>query len=107
MHYPPFASRLRRRVSLPGVAAMAGTAILAAGSCDPLSANAANNTAAASTAATNPSTGDPDTVQLKDSQLGAIKIAAIGDHEFVYHKDAVGIIGVPLTQANKRQTNNG
>jgi membrane fusion protein, heavy metal efflux system len=33
-----------------------------------------------------------DTVQLTDQQLGAIKIAPIADHEFVYSKQAVGII---------------
>jgi len=36
--------------------------------------------------------GTPDTVELKTSQLGAIKIAPIGAHEFVYRKQAVGII---------------
>jgi membrane fusion protein, heavy metal efflux system len=34
----------------------------------------------------------PDTVELKPSQLGAIRIAPIGDHEFAYKKHAVGII---------------
>lgn len=33
-----------------------------------------------------------NTVELRPSQLGAITIAPIGDHEFVYHKQAVGII---------------
>src|SRR5580658_421693 len=33
-----------------------------------------------------------DTVELKPSQLGAIKIEPIGDHEFAYRKQAVGII---------------
>jgi cobalt-zinc-cadmium efflux system membrane fusion protein len=33
-----------------------------------------------------------DTVELTPSQLGAIRIAPIGDHEFVYRKQAVGII---------------
>ena len=33
-----------------------------------------------------------DTVELKPSQLGAIRIAAIGEHEFVYRQHAVGII---------------
>ena len=33
-----------------------------------------------------------DTVELKPSQLGAIKIAPIGEHEFAYRKQAVGII---------------
>jgi cobalt-zinc-cadmium efflux system membrane fusion protein len=33
-----------------------------------------------------------ESVQLKESQLGAIKIAAITDHDFQYHKEAVGII---------------
>jgi len=33
-----------------------------------------------------------DTVELKASQLEAIKIAPIGEHEFVYRKQAVGII---------------
>jgi len=33
-----------------------------------------------------------DTVELKASQLGAIKIAPVGEHEFAYRKQAVGII---------------
>jgi membrane fusion protein, heavy metal efflux system len=33
-----------------------------------------------------------DTLELKPSQLGAIRIAPLGDHEFVYRKQAVGII---------------
>jgi cobalt-zinc-cadmium efflux system membrane fusion protein len=33
-----------------------------------------------------------DTVELKPSQLGAITIAPIGEHEFVYRKQAVGTI---------------
>jgi membrane fusion protein, heavy metal efflux system len=33
-----------------------------------------------------------DSVELKPSQLGAIKIAPIGEHEFRYRKQAVGII---------------
>jgi cobalt-zinc-cadmium efflux system membrane fusion protein len=33
-----------------------------------------------------------DTVELKASQLGAIRVGPIGDHEFVYRKQAVGII---------------
>jgi membrane fusion protein, heavy metal efflux system len=39
-----------------------------------------------------PAAGAADTVELKPSQLGAIRIAAIGEHEFVYRKQAVGII---------------
>ena len=46
------------------------------------SAHAANSAGAASA----------DTVELKPSQLGAIRIAPLGDHEFVYRKQAVGII---------------
>jgi membrane fusion protein, heavy metal efflux system len=34
----------------------------------------------------------PDTVQLKPSQLQAITIAPIGEHEFVYRRQAVGSI---------------
>lgn len=33
-----------------------------------------------------------DTVVLKASQLDAIKMAPIGDHQFIYHKESVGII---------------
>ena len=33
-----------------------------------------------------------DSVELKPSQLGAIKIEPIGDHEFAYRKQALGII---------------
>jgi membrane fusion protein, heavy metal efflux system len=33
-----------------------------------------------------------ETVELRPAQLGAIKIAPIGEHEFIYHKQAVGII---------------
>jgi membrane fusion protein, heavy metal efflux system len=33
-----------------------------------------------------------DTVELKPSQLAAIRIAPIGDHQFAYRKQAVGII---------------
>jgi cobalt-zinc-cadmium efflux system membrane fusion protein len=42
--------------------------------------------------AANPSNVASETVQLADSQLGAIKIAALAEHEFLYHKQAVGII---------------
>ena len=38
----------------------------------------------------NPTTAD--SVELEPSQLGAITIAPIGEHEFVYRKQAVGII---------------
>jgi cobalt-zinc-cadmium efflux system membrane fusion protein len=37
-------------------------------------------------------TAPPDTVELKPSQLTAISIAPIGEHEFVYRKPAVGSI---------------
>jgi membrane fusion protein, heavy metal efflux system len=33
-----------------------------------------------------------DTVDLKPAQLGAIRIAPLGEHEFVYRKQSVGII---------------
>jgi cobalt-zinc-cadmium efflux system membrane fusion protein len=33
-----------------------------------------------------------DTVELTALQLAAIRVAPIGDHEFVYHKQAVGLI---------------
>jgi membrane fusion protein, heavy metal efflux system len=35
---------------------------------------------------------DPGTVTLEESQLGAIKIGAVGDHDFRVEKKAVGII---------------
>jgi membrane fusion protein, heavy metal efflux system len=44
----------------------------------------------ASLTAANPTTAD--SVELRPSQLGAVTIAPIGEHEFVYRKQAVGII---------------
>jgi cobalt-zinc-cadmium efflux system membrane fusion protein len=49
-------------------------------------------TKAAEASAANPAIAASETVQLADSQLGAIKIAAIAEHQFLYHKQAVGII---------------
>jgi cobalt-zinc-cadmium efflux system membrane fusion protein len=37
-------------------------------------------------------TASADTVQLKPSQLGSIRIEAIGEHEFLYRRPATGII---------------
>src|ERR1700728_1358743 len=47
---------------------------------------------AAEASPANPQNVVSETVQLADSQLGAIKIEAISEHEFLYHKQAVGII---------------
>jgi membrane fusion protein, heavy metal efflux system len=43
-------------------------------------------------AAKEPGTKEPGVVKLEDSQLGAIKIGTVGDHDFAVEHGAVGII---------------
>ena len=69
-----FQSRLE--VNFRRTVAAAGKAMMAASACLALHANAA----------------EPGTVKLEDSQLGAIKIGTVGDHNFVVQDTAVGII---------------
>jgi membrane fusion protein, heavy metal efflux system len=86
------AQQLVERPALRAVAATAAAIVLGALAYLALqgrSGNAAEANAARQSSASAPT---PDTVELKASQLGAIKIAPTGDHEFVYRKQAVGII---------------
>ena len=55
-------------------------------------AHAAEGDARSASAASGAKDAQADTVQLKPTQLGAITIAPIGDHQFEYRKQAVGII---------------
>jgi membrane fusion protein, heavy metal efflux system len=52
--------------------------------------NSAETEAAGRSSSAN--TSGADAVELKPAQLGAIRIAPIGEHEFVYRKQAVGLI---------------
>jgi membrane fusion protein, heavy metal efflux system len=90
-----------KRLALLSASAAAAATVMAAGAYLVLhgrAADAAEATAAAAGAAAPKSDGarssssDSGSVQLTDSQLGAIKIAAVGEHDFVLQKDAVGII---------------
>ena len=82
------------RSAVPGGSARAATLLLAAvagalagclGGCGPAPGAGAEPAPSANAASA-------DTVELKPSQLGAIRIAPIGAHEFVYRKQALGII---------------
>ena len=81
---------IRSQWPLRPVAVLTGGALLAAATW--LAFNGTTGTAAESTAARPAAAPPPDTVELKPSQLGAITIAPIGEHEFVYRKQAVGSI---------------
>ena len=77
---------------LRAAAAVAGVALVGAFGWTALHGtpgHAAESSAAQAGAASPPAA---DTVELKPSQLGAITIAPIGEHEFVYRKQAVGTI---------------
>jgi len=82
------------RSAVPGSSARAATLLLVAvagalagclGGCGPAPGAGAEPAPSANAASA-------DTVELKPSQLGAIRIAPIGAHEFVYRKQALGII---------------
>src|ERR1700737_2924205 len=78
---------------LVGAVAVTAAAIMAAGVYAGLgskSASAAPETAAPPAPAG--PTADPGTVQLSDSQLGAIKTAAVTERDFPVQKEAVGKI---------------
>jgi cobalt-zinc-cadmium efflux system membrane fusion protein len=93
MHFPTLAVRFVRAVGLPvAAAAAAAAAVIVALSC--LAPHGGTGNAAEADAARHGSAAAPsaDTVELKASQLGSIRIGPITDHEFVYRKPAVGII---------------
>jgi cobalt-zinc-cadmium efflux system membrane fusion protein len=91
MRYPTFALNFTSTAALRALAAVSGAALLVALACLALhgtpgkaaEADARQDSTAAAAA---------DTVELKPSQLSAIRIAPIGDHEFAYRKQAVGTI---------------
>jgi cobalt-zinc-cadmium efflux system membrane fusion protein len=87
MRHRTFQLPFNKRLALLSTTAVVGVALVAAGTYLALRGRTAD---AAETTAT--SGAGTESVQLTDSQLGAIKIGAIGDHEFVLQKDAVGII---------------
>jgi membrane fusion protein, heavy metal efflux system len=82
------------RLVLLGAAAVAAAAITAAAiywGLGAKTASAASSGTAASPATIGP-TADSDTVQLSDSQLGAIKTAAVTERDFPTQKESVGSI---------------
>jgi membrane fusion protein, heavy metal efflux system len=83
---------LEARSVVPAAAALAVVAVT--GVLAIFALHGASGRAAESNGARRSDTARPpaDTVELKPSQLGAIKIAPIGDHQFAYRKQAVGII---------------
>jgi len=81
---------IRSKLRLRAVAVVTGVALLAAATW--LAFYGTAGSAAESGAARPTAAPPPDSVELKPSQLGAITIAPIGDHEFVYRKQAVGSI---------------
>ena len=86
--------RIHQRLTalLRAAAALIATALVAAVAWLALhgtTGRAAETAAARLAAAAAPAV---DTVELKPSQLQAIKVAPIGEHEFVYRKQAVGLI---------------
>jgi membrane fusion protein, heavy metal efflux system len=82
------------RQGLAGAARIAAVAVVAA-VCVPLAccgSHGARGTAAPTQQTQAEAAPAAETVELTPSQLGAIKIAPIGDHEFVYRRQSVGII---------------
>jgi membrane fusion protein, heavy metal efflux system len=85
LHFP---NRPALRVAA-AVAAAVAVGALAYLALEGRSGNAAEVDTPRQSAANSPAA---DTVELRASQLSAITIAPIGEREFVYHKQAVGII---------------
>jgi cobalt-zinc-cadmium efflux system membrane fusion protein len=90
MRHPIFPPRLGRLVLL-GALAVAAAAMFAAIVSSGLGARTASAAAATSPPATGPA-GDPDTIQLSDSQLDSIKVGAVVARDFPIQKEAVGNI---------------
>lgn len=99
MRQPIFDSRPGRRFALWALAAVAAAALFATGIYARLGPRTADAVAAAAPAprrtgapAAGSPSAEPDTVQLSDSQLDAIKVAAVTERDFVIAKEAVGNI---------------
>jgi membrane fusion protein, heavy metal efflux system len=92
MRHPILPVRFSGRVGLQAAAAAAAAALITALAF--LAVHGATGNAAQADAPRQSNAAAPaaDSVELKASQLGAIKIGPIGEHEFVYRKQAVGII---------------
>lgn len=91
MRQPDFPLRFYTGAGLQVTAAAAGGALIVALASLALH-GATGNAAEADAARQRSAAPSADTVELKVSQLGAIRVGPIGDHEFVYRKQAVGII---------------
>jgi cobalt-zinc-cadmium efflux system membrane fusion protein len=91
MRYPAFALNFANRPALRALAAVTAAVLLVALACLVLHGTA-GRAAAADARQDNATAPPPDSVELKPSQLSAVRIAPIGDHEFAYRKQAVGII---------------
>jgi cobalt-zinc-cadmium efflux system membrane fusion protein len=91
MRQPDFPLRFYTGAGLQVTAAAAGGALIVALASLALH-GATGNAAEADAARQSSAAPSADTVELKVSQLGAIRVGPIGDHEFVYRKQAVGII---------------
>jgi membrane fusion protein, heavy metal efflux system len=84
--------QLTNRPVLRATAVTAAVAVAGALACLALQGTRGNAAEADATRPSSASAPAADTVELKASQLSAITIAPIGDHEFAYRKQAVGII---------------
>jgi cobalt-zinc-cadmium efflux system membrane fusion protein len=91
MRYPTFALNFANRPVLRALAAVTAAVLLVALTCLALHGTA-GRAAAADVRQDSAAAPPPDTVELKPSQLGAIRVAPVADHEFAYRKQAVGII---------------
>jgi cobalt-zinc-cadmium efflux system membrane fusion protein len=91
MRQPDFPLRFYTGAGLQVTAAAAGGALIVALASLALH-GATGNAAEADAARQSSAAPSADTVELKVSQLGAIRVGPIGDHEFVYRKQAVGTI---------------
>lgn len=88
MRYPVLNTTFNRRRALLTSGALIAAAIVAAA----VYSGSHAKRAAALVAPANPATPGPVTVKLSDSQLNAIKVAAVADREFLVEKDAIGSI---------------
>jgi cobalt-zinc-cadmium efflux system membrane fusion protein len=94
MRYPIFPPRLDKRLAAMGAAAVAVTAMIAAGAYLALRAKTVNaaETGAAAASVANPPKADTESVQLTEPQLGSITVAAVAERDFPIQKEAVGSI---------------
>jgi len=87
MRHPVFNPPFDRRRALLTSGALIAAAIIAAAVY-----SGSHAKTAALVAPANPAAPGPETVKLSDSQLNAIKVAAVEDREFLIEKDAIGNI---------------